>query len=236
MKADTQDRAQEDGQGEEGQEVVPGESGDEDGRHHDVEADDDLVEGDIEAAHGWVVLFALQISSTQPTGQLLRITVKDDFCHLPGAPYIPAMKKPTKAKLRARSEDRIAFAKEMRQAFLDGELDVTYTESGLGYVIHEAGEGIAPKPGKNVEVHYVGILKDKPVVFDESFGNIRGARFVLGSGEVIPGWDEGIALLRWGDEATLFIPSKLGYGPKGRGQGIPSNSDLLFYVEIASVG
>ena len=146
------------------------------------------------------------------------------------------MKKPTKAKLRARSADRVAYAKELRQQFLDGELDVTYTDSGLGYVIHEAGEGVAPRVGKNVEVHYVGMLKDKPEVFDESFGNIRGARFVLGRGEVIEGWEEGIALLRWGDEATLIIPAKLGYGPKGRGQGIPPNSDLIFYVEIASVG
>ncbi|CAH0998891.1 putative FKBP-type peptidyl-prolyl cis-trans isomerase FkpA [Neolewinella maritima] len=146
------------------------------------------------------------------------------------------MKKPTKAKLRQRSADRTAFALQQREAFLAGELEVTYTDSGLGYVLHAEGEGAQPRAGKNVEVHYVGMLKDKPEVFDESFGNIRGARFVLGTGQVIPGWDEGIALLQWGDEATLIIPSKLGYGPKGRGQGIPSNSDLLFYVEIASVG
>lgn len=146
------------------------------------------------------------------------------------------MKKPTKAKLRARSADRIAYAKQIRQEYLNDELDVTRTASGLGYVIHEEGEGIAPKPGQKVEVHYVGLLEQKPSVFDESFGNIKGARFLLGGGQVIAGWDEGIALLRWGDEATLFIPSNLGYGAEGRGQGIPPNSDLIFYVEIASIG
>jgi len=146
------------------------------------------------------------------------------------------MKKPTKAKLRARSADRVAYAKQIRQEYLNGELDVIRTESGLGYVIHEKGEGIAPKIGQKVEVHYVGLLVQKPFVFDDSFGNIKGARFLLGAGQVIPGWDEGIALLRWGDEATLFIPSDLGYGPEGRGQGIPPHSDLIFYVEIASVG
>ncbi|WP_367389149.1 FKBP-type peptidyl-prolyl cis-trans isomerase [Lewinella sp. LCG006] len=146
------------------------------------------------------------------------------------------MKRPTKAKLRARSADRIAFAKQVREEYLNGELDITLTPSGLGYIIHEHGEGIAPKVGQKVEVHYVGLLQKKASVFDESFGNIRGARFILGAGEVIKGWDEAIALLRWGDEATLFIPSELGYGAHGRGQGIPPHSDLIFYVEIASVG
>lgn len=146
------------------------------------------------------------------------------------------MKKPTKAKLRAQSADRVAFAKQIRQEYLNGELDITRTPSGLGYVIHEHGEGIAPKVGQKVEVHYVGLLEKKASVFDESFGNIRGARFILGAGEVIQGWDEAIGLLRWGDEATLFIPSELGYGADGRGQGIPPHSNLIFYVEIASVG
>ncbi|PHI19542.1 hypothetical protein CEQ90_12650 [Lewinellaceae bacterium SD302] len=146
------------------------------------------------------------------------------------------MKKPTKAKLRRRAEEHEQLAKDIRKQYLTGELDIKRTESGLGYVIHQAGEGIAPKLGQKVEVHYVGILADKASVFDQSFGNIKGARFKLGAGEVIPGWDEGIALLRWGDEATLIIPSKLGYGPKGRGQGIPPNSELIFYVEIAAVG
>lgn len=146
------------------------------------------------------------------------------------------MKKPTKAKLRSRSEDRIEFVKQIRLDYLAGKLEPTRTESGLGYIIHEEGEGIAPKVGQRVEVHYVGILEKKKFIFDESFSSVRGIRFILGAGEVVPGWDEGIALLKYGDEATLFVPSKLGYGPKGRGQGIPSNSDLIFYVEIASVG
>lgn len=146
------------------------------------------------------------------------------------------MKKLTKAKLRQRAQDRVAFALQVRQDFLDEKLSFNYTDSGLGYFIHEEGAGNKPKLGQNVEVHYVGLLVKEPSVFEESFGNFKGARFPLGTGEVIPGWDEGIGLLNWGTEATLFIPSKLGYGPKGRGQGIPSNSDLLFYVEIVSVG
>lgn len=146
------------------------------------------------------------------------------------------MKKPTKAKLRQRSEAAIDFIQKTRKDYLAGALEVKRTESGLGYVIHEAGKGIQPKPGQRVEVHYVGILEAKPKVFDESYSQPRGVRFLLGAGEVIAGWDEGIALLRFGDIATLLVPAKLGYGPKGRGQGIPPNSDLIFHVEIASVG
>lgn len=146
------------------------------------------------------------------------------------------MKKLTKAKLRQRSEERIAFLKSVRQEYLNDELEVSYTPSGIGYVIHEEGDGRKPEHGQKVEVHYAGILARKPAVFDESFGNQKGARFVLGAGEVIAGWEEGIALLKEGDEATLFIPSKFGYGPKGRGQGIPPNSELIFYVEIVAVG
>ena len=146
------------------------------------------------------------------------------------------MKKPTKAKLRRRSAERITFAEEMRQAWLNDELAITYTDSGLGYALYEGGEGVPARRGKKVEVHYVGMLAERGTVFEESFGNPRGARFVLGAGEVIEGWEEGIALLRQGDEAALIVPSKLGYGPKGRGQGIPPHSDLIFYVEIASVG
>lgn len=146
------------------------------------------------------------------------------------------MKKPTKAKLKSRADDRTAFIKKVREDYLAGALEPIRTASGLGYLIHEAGEGIAPQPGQRVEVHYIGILEKKASIFDESFSSVKGIRFLLGEGEVIAGWDEGIALLKYGDEATLFVPSKLGYGPKGRGQGIPTNSDLIFYVEIVSVG
>lgn len=146
------------------------------------------------------------------------------------------MKKPTKAKLRQRSAENIAYAREMREEYLNEQLDITLTPSGIGYEVHESGTGVPTVAGKKVEVHYVGMLLDRPEVFEETFGNARGARFVLGKGEVIAGWEEAIALLRVGDVASLIVPAKHGYGPKGRGQGIPPNSELYFYVEIVSVG
>lgn len=143
------------------------------------------------------------------------------------------MKKLTKSKLQKRSKDRIAFLMEVREDYLRGELEFTYTDAGVGYIVHEKGDGAQPNNGEKVEVHYVGVLEHKAKVFDETFSKNRGVRFILGSNEVISGWDLTIPLLNRGDEVSLFIPSKLAYGAKGRGQGIPSNSNLLFYIEIA---
>lgn len=142
------------------------------------------------------------------------------------------MKKLTKSKLQQRSKDRIAFLMEVREDHLRDELELIYTDSGVGYIVHQKGDGPQPNNGEKVEVHYVGILESKPIVFDETFSKKRGVRFILGTNKVISGWDLTIPLLNRGDQVTLFIPSKLGYGSKGRGQGIPSNSNLMFYIEI----
>lgn len=142
------------------------------------------------------------------------------------------MKKPTKAKLKARSLAALEMAAEQRVAYLRGELDLVYTSSGLGYIIHYEGDGDIACDGQKVEVHFVGMLIKKREVFDETFSRHRGTRFQLGKGEVIVAWEEAMSILPRGTEATLIVPAKLGYGPKGRGQGIPPNSELLFYVEI----
>ena len=106
------------------------------------------------------------------------------------------------------------------------------TASGLKYIVHEEGSGMRPDSGDLVFVHYYGALTDG-TMFDNSF--VRGSEFPfqLGTGGVIPGWDEGIALLKAGSKATLFVPAELGYGASGAGS-IPPNSELIFYVELVS--
>ena len=106
--------------------------------------------------------------------------------------------------------------------------DQQITASGLKYVIIEQGTGPQPKPGDQVMVKYTGKLEDG-TVFDT--GTIP---FTLGVGAVIPGWDEGIALLNEGGKATLIIPSELAYGPQGNGP-IPPNATLIFDVELQDV-
>lgn len=107
------------------------------------------------------------------------------------------------------------------------------TESGLTYTIHKAGTGIRPEAGDMVKVHYAGRLNDS-TEFDNSFKRGTPIQFQLGKGQVIKGWDEGIALLNVGDSATFVIPPHLAYGSKDMGP-IPANSTLIFEVNLVDV-
>lgn len=109
------------------------------------------------------------------------------------------------------------------------------TAAGTYYIITEAGAGAKPQPGQTVSVRYKGSLLDGKV-FDAS--ERHGGTpfdFVLGQGQVIPGWDEGIAQLPKGSKATLLIPSGQGYGSRGTGGDIPPNAVLRFDVELVDV-
>lgn len=107
------------------------------------------------------------------------------------------------------------------------------TPSGLIYVITRHGEGPQPKVGDKVTVHYTGVLTNG-IKFDSSLDRGQPFGFELGAGRVIKGWDEGIAKLHVGDQATLIIPSSLGYGPRGVGT-IPPNATLIFVVELVGI-
>lgn len=107
------------------------------------------------------------------------------------------------------------------------------TRSGLTYLITKKGAGVRPKKGDTVVLHYTGMLTNG-VKFDSSRDG-KPLSFKLGVGQVIKGWDEGIAKLRVGDHAILVIPSKLAYGSKGAGDVIPPDSNLIFVVEIVDV-
>ncbi|MBF4470032.1 MULTISPECIES: peptidylprolyl isomerase [Flavobacterium] len=108
------------------------------------------------------------------------------------------------------------------------------TESGLRYQFIQRGSGKKAENGKTVSVHYTGQLPDGKV-FDSSYPRKKPIEFPLGRGNVIEGWDEGIALLQVGDKARFVIPSDLGYGPAGAGGVIPPNAILIFDVELMDV-
>jgi peptidyl-prolyl cis-trans isomerase A (cyclophilin A) len=108
------------------------------------------------------------------------------------------------------------------------------TESGLRYQFIQRGDGKQAESGKTVAVHYEGSLENGKV-FDSSYPRKKPIEFRLGQGQVIEGWDEGIALLKVGDKARFVIPSDLGYGPAGAGGVIPPNAILIFDVELMEV-
>jgi peptidylprolyl isomerase len=105
--------------------------------------------------------------------------------------------------------------------------------SGLSYIITRRGEGRQPLAGERVQVNYTGLLSSG-VKFDSSYDRGRPFTFPLGKGQVIKGWDEGIAKLHVGDQATFIIPPEIGYGEKGRGP-IPPKATLIFVVELMGI-
>jgi FKBP-type peptidyl-prolyl cis-trans isomerase len=108
------------------------------------------------------------------------------------------------------------------------------TASGLEYTEVEAGTGAQAAAGKTVSVHYTGKFEDGKV-FDSSIPRGEALTFRLGVGQVIKGWDEGIALMKVGGKAQLTIPSNLAYGERGASGVIPPNATLIFDVELVAV-
>ncbi len=98
----------------------------------------------------------------------------------------------------------------------------------------KVGTGTEAKAGKHVTVHYVGTLTDGSK-FDSSRDRGEGFEFSLGAGQVIKGWDEGVAGMKIGGVRKLTVPPELGYGARGFPPVIPANSTLIFEVELLEV-
>ena len=133
-------------------------------------------------------------------------------------------------------EARLAAEKAKQDAELDKvAAGFESTASGLRYKMIQKGNGAKAEKGKQVSVHYEGSLLSGDV-FDSSYKRNSPIDFQLGIGQVIPGWDEGISLLKVGDKARFVIPSDLAYGSAGAGGVIPPNATLIFDVELMNVG
>ena len=112
---------------------------------------------------------------------------------------------------------------------------ITTTPSGLSFEDTQVGTGASPSKGQTCVMHYTGWLYDgsaKGAKFDSSVDRGRPFSFPIGTGRVIKGWDEGVAVMKVGGKRTLIIPPALGYGAAGAGGVIPPNATLLFEVEL----
>jgi FKBP-type peptidyl-prolyl cis-trans isomerase len=114
------------------------------------------------------------------------------------------------------------------------EKKVITTKSGLKYEDLKEGTGDQAKSGDTVDVHYTGWLKDGKK-FDSSLDRKQPFTFKVGAGQVIKGWDEGVAGMKVGGKRKLTIPPDLGYGARGAGNVIPPNAELTFEVELLKI-
>ena len=137
--------------------------------------------------------------------------------------------------LKELTEKKTAEIKAVGEKFLQENLkneNVKSTASGLQYIVEKEGTGIQPTATDEVTVHYTGKLLDG-TVFDSSVSRGEPATFPLN--RVIPGWTEGVQLMKEGGKYTFFIPSDLAYGPQGVPNAIPPHSTLIFEVELIKV-
>ena len=114
-------------------------------------------------------------------------------------------------------------------------MSMTTSPSGLSHEDTVVGTGASPSAGQTCVMHYTGWLwvdGKKGDKFDSSVDRGRPFSFSIGRGQVIKGWDEGVASMKVGGKRTLLIPAELGYGPRGAAGVIPPNATLLFEVEL----
>lgn len=161
--------------------------------------------------------------------------------------YEEVMKKEQEKSAERAKTLLVEEAKTIDSYVAEKGLTAQKTENGLYYVIEKEGTGEATTPGTTMYVNYAGYLLDG-TLFDTSLPDIAKANNIfnegrpyeplpvnVGMGQVIPGWDEGLMLLKKGSKAKFIIPSPLAYGENGAGALIPANSILVFDVEVTDV-
>ncbi|HEY9177234.1 MAG TPA: FKBP-type peptidyl-prolyl cis-trans isomerase [Flavipsychrobacter sp.] len=199
----------------------------------------DLSEALTLLTPGDSAIFLVPVDTLRANKQTMQPWMKD------GKSIIYAIEMVSIKTAEEVAKEREAKAKEGSNTQEDDEKLIKYfkknklnpqrTSSGLYYMITETTDNEQPLSGQTVTVNYTGKLMDG-TVFDSNqlpeFNHVQPFSFKLGRGQVIRGWDEGIALLKKGEKATLFIPSYLAYGDRSPSPKIPPHSILIFEVEL----
>lgn len=173
-----------------------------------------------------VVLIVAQITSIGPSAQADNGTtaIELEQAETPKTPSNPLLAQGIAVQPKLTVAQNMANSDEQ----------VVTTDSGLQYVDIVPGEGASPQKGQKVVVHYTGTLEDG-TKFDSSRDRNSPFTFTIGVGQVIKGWDEGVASMKVGGRRQLIIPPDLGYGSRGAGRVIPPNATLIFDVELLRI-
>lgn len=179
---------------------------------------------------GQEVVNAVVVGTVIDSLRILRVGAKAKQFKADEAAFQAQMKKTAAANEAKKKKEE--EAKKQAEAQTNALMKkATKTASGLMYIVTRPGAGAKPVSGANVKVHYAGRLVDG-TEFDNSFKRGQPIDFRVGTGMVIPGWDEGIMMMQKGEKRTLIIPANLAYGPEGRPPVIPPNATLVFDVEL----
>ncbi len=180
----------------------------------------------VRADSTFITLFGSPLPNMFSISDLMRFEIRlNDFY-----PESEMQAKQIEYMKKNYSDETVKAEQELHEYFKNNNIKPMTTASGLNYVITKEGNGEKPGVGKFIKVHYTGKLLDG-TVFDSSVNRNEPFQFVLGIGQVISGWDEGLQLLTKGSKAVLYIPYYLAYGDRGAGT-IPPFSTLIFEVEL----
>jgi FKBP-type peptidyl-prolyl cis-trans isomerase len=176
--------------------------------------------------------------------KLVSVKTKDQVQKEQQAAFTKQMQEQMEKQKKDAAKQLINDDKDLQAYFTKNHITPTKTASGLYYTVKEEGSGELPKTGDTIVMNYTGTLLDGTKFDsneDTAFHHVSPFQFSLGKGQVIKGWDEGVALLKTGAKATLYIPSPMAYGSQARPggganpKGIPANSILLFDVQLISM-
>lgn len=200
----------------------------------------DVVEGFTYMSVGDSAIFTVAIDSIKKRGAQLAPWMKDGMML---EYYVQMVSIKSEAQTKADNEKKSTAQKTIDATLIEdflkkNNITAQKSASGLNYVITMPGAGENAKAGQSVTVNYTGTTLDGKKFdsnVDSTFNHVQPFTFTLGQGQVIKGWDEGIALLKKGGKARLFIPSHIAYGAQSPSPAIPANSVLIFDVEVVNI-
>lgn len=204
----------------------------------------DLMAGFMQMSEGDKAIFRLPVDSVFPTNNPQSrppfIKANDTMYYAVEMVSLKTVKQQEEEKTKKQAEEGTVLEKYLK----DNNITTAKTPSGM-YIIHKSeGSGATPENGKLVTMNYTGRLLDGTVFDtneDPKFGHKEPFKFVIGQGQVIKGWDEGVATMKKGGKAKFIIPSSLAYGERdnpgnpNNPKGIPAFSTLEFDVTLVNI-